>query len=91
MQPYAAASVGKTSFQLIFPPPGEIFLHRGEASVCPHTQHPGGIARAGHPAPGLVVSTDALTPVETVLLQTLKEYAIWCLEAMTAIGSPDSK
>ena len=69
--------------------------HWGEASVssCPH--HPGkmfldcptlGIEMYSL---GWVVSTDALCLAETVLLQTLKQHAEWCLEAMVAIGSSE--
>ena len=38
---------------------------------------------------GRVVSTDALCLAETVLLQTLKQHAEWCLDAMVAIGSAE--
>ena len=69
--------------------------HWGEASVHPHIHHPGemfldclalGIDR--HPL-GRVESTDALNPAERVLLQTLKEHAVRCLEAMAVIGNPE--
>ena len=69
--------------------------HWGEASVHPHIHHPGEMF-LDCPALGIdtyplgqVVSTDALTPAETVLLQTLKDHAVRCLEAMVVIGDPE--
>ena len=67
--------------------------HWGEVSVHPHIHHPGemfldclALGIEMHPL-GRVASTDALDPAEAVLLQTLKQHAVWCLEAMVAIGS----
>ena len=66
--------------------------HWGEASVHPHIHHPGEMfldcAALGidmHPL-GRVGAVEALNPAERVLMQTLKEHAVWCLEAMAAIG-----
>ena len=67
--------------------------HWGEASVRSRIHHPGkmfldclALGIEMYPL-GRVVSTDALDPAETVLLQMLKQHAEWCLEAMVAIGS----
>ena len=68
----------------------------GEASVRPRIHHPGemfldclALGIDTYPL-GRVVSRDALNPAERVLLRTLKEHAVWCLEAMVAIGSPEN-
>ena len=67
----------------------------GEAIVSSRIHHPGkmfldclalGIEMYSL---GWAVSTDALCLAETVLLQTLKQHAEWCLEAMVAIGSAE--
>lgn len=67
----------------------------GEASVHPHIHYPGemfldcpvlGIEM--HPL-GKIDATDALNPAERVLLRTLKEHAVQCLEAMVVIGNPE--
>ena len=70
--------------------------HWGEASVHPHIHHPGemfldcpALGIDMHPL-GKVDAIDALTPAERVLLQTLKEHAVRCLEAMVVIGSPEN-
>ena len=70
--------------------------HWGEASVHPHIHHPGemfldcpALGIDMHPL-GKVDAIDALTPAERVLLQTLKEHAVRCLEAMAVIGSPEN-
>ena len=66
--------------------------HWGQASVHPHIHHPGevfldcpALGIDMHPL-GKVVAMDALNPAEMVLLRALKEHAVWCLEAMEAIG-----
>ena len=68
--------------------------HWGEASVHPHIHHPGEIfldcLALGidmHPL-GQIAILDAMEPAETVLMQTLKEHGVQCLEAMAVIGSP---
>lgn len=38
---------------------------------------------------GRLDAIDALNPAERVLLETLKEHAVWCLEAMVVIGDPE--
>ena len=70
--------------------------HWGEASVHPHIHHPGemsldcpALGIDMHPL-GKADAIDALTPAEKVLLQTLKEHAVRCLEAMVVIGSPEN-
>lgn len=67
--------------------------HWGEASVHSHIHHPGemfldclALGIDMHPL-GRVEPLDALNPAEMVLLRTLKEHAVWCLEAMVTIGS----
>lgn len=67
----------------------------GEASVHPHIHHPGemfldclALGIDMHPL-GRVAAMDALNPAERVLMRTLKEHAVWCLEAMAAVGSPE--
>lgn len=69
--------------------------HWGEASVHSHIHHPGEIfldcLALGidmHPL-GRVEPLDALNPAEMVLLRTLKEHAVWCLEAMVSIGGAE--
>lgn len=69
--------------------------HWGEASVHPHIHHPGemfldcpALGVDMHPL-GRVGAVEALNPAEQVLMQTLKEHAVWCLDAMEAIGSPE--
>ena len=69
--------------------------HWGEASVHPHIHHPGemfldcpALGIDMHPL-GRVGAVEALNPAERVLMQTLKEHAVWCLEAMAVIGSPE--
>ena len=69
--------------------------HWGEASVHPHIHHPGemfldclALGIDMHPL-GKVEATDALNPAERILLQTLKEHAVRCLEAMVIIGNPE--
>ena len=68
--------------------------HWGEASVHPHI-HPGemflscpALGIDTHPL-GKADAIDALNPAERVLLRTLKEYAVRCLEAMVVIGNPE--
>ena len=67
--------------------------HWGEASVHTHIHHPGemflscpALGIDMHPL-GQVDATDALNPAERVLLRTLKEHAVRCLEAMVIIGN----
>ena len=69
--------------------------HWGEASVRSHVHHPGemfldclALGIDAHPL-GRVDPIDALNPAERVLLQTLKEHAVRCLEAMVVIGNPE--
>ena len=69
--------------------------HWGKASIRPHPHQPGEML-LDCPALGIetyplgqVFAEDALTPAERALMKTLKQHGIWCLEAMTAIGSPD--
>ena len=69
--------------------------HWGEASVHTHIHHPGemfldcpelGIRM--HPL-GRVFALDAITPAEQMLMKTLEQRGIWCLEALAAIGIPE--
>ena len=69
--------------------------HWGEASIHPHIYHPGemfldcpGLGIKMHPL-GQVTAEDTLNPAERVLMKTLEQHGIWCLEAMTAIGRPE--
>ena len=70
-------------------------LQWGEASVHPCIHHPGemfldcpAMGIEMHPL-GKTDAIDALNPAEMVMLQTLKEYAVRCLEAMVIIGNPE--
>ena len=70
--------------------------HWGEARVHPHIHHPGemfldcpGLGIKMHPL-GKIAGTDALNPAERVLMKTLEQHGIWCLEALTAIGIPEN-
>ena len=67
----------------------------GEASVHPHIHHPGemfldcyALDIDMHPL-GQTGAMEALNPAERVLMQTLKEHAVRCLEAMGTIGNPE--
>ena len=67
----------------------------GEASVHPHIHYPGemfldcpALDIEMHPL-GKVDAIDALNPAERVLMRTLKEHAVRCLEAMVVIGNPE--
>ena len=69
--------------------------HWVEASVRSRVHRPGemfldclALGVDMHPL-GKVDATDALNPAERVLLRTLKEHAVRCLEAMVAIGDPE--
>ena len=69
--------------------------HWGKASVHPHIHHPGemfldcpGLGIEMHPL-GRVAAMDSLSPAERALMKALEQHGIRCLEAMTAIGSPD--
>ena len=71
--------------------------HWGEARVHPHIHHPGemfldclALGIDMHPL-GRVGAVEALNPAERVLMRTLKEHAVWCLEAMEVIGSPEDE
>ena len=70
--------------------------HWGEAKVHPHIHHPGemfldcpGLGIKVHSL-GKVAGTDALNPAERVLMKTLEQRGIWCLETLTAIGLPEN-
>ena len=70
--------------------------HWGEASVHPHIHHPGemfldcpGLGIKMHPL-GKIAGTDALNPAERMLMKTLEQRGIWCLETLTAIGLPEN-
>ncbi len=70
--------------------------HWGEASVHPHIHHPGemfldclALGIDMHPL-GKITAMDALNPAERVLMQTLKQHGVWCLEAMAVIGSAEN-
>ena len=41
-----------------------------------------------HPL-GEVVAEDAWDPASAVLMRTLRDHGVWCLEAMAAIGTPE--
>ena len=82
-------AAGRVSYKAHIP-------HWGKAKIHPHSRHPGemfldcpGLGIKMHPL-GQVAALDALTPAEKVLLKTLEQHGNWCLEAMTAIGSPES-
>ena len=67
----------------------------GEASVRSRVHHPGvmfldclALGIDAHPL-GRVELIDALNPAEGILLRTLKEHAVRCLEAMVIIGNPE--
>ena len=69
--------------------------HWGEASVHSRVHHPGemfldclALGIDTHPL-GKVDATDALNPAERVLLRTLKDHAVRCLDAMAVIGNPE--
>lgn len=77
--------------------------HWGEASIHPHIHHPGemfltchGLGIEMHPLGKVLTediidsAKDAITPAERALMKALEQHGIWCLEAMTAIGSPDN-
>ncbi len=70
-------------------------LHWGEASIHTHIHHPGemflncpALGIDMHPL-GRVEPMDALNPAEMALLRALKEHAVWCLDAMAAIGGAE--
>ncbi len=69
--------------------------HWGEASIHPHTEHPGemyldcpGLGIRMHPL-GRVMAEDTIGPAEMALMKTLEQHGIWCLEALAAIGSAE--
>ena len=69
--------------------------HWGEASVHPRIHHPGEMfldclaLGIDTPPLGRLEAIDALNPAERMLLRTLKEHAVRCLEAMVVIGNPE--
>ena len=69
--------------------------HWGEACVHTHIYYPGEMFLECHALSikmhslGQVEELDALDPAEAVLMRTLKEHAVWCLEAMAAIGGAE--
>lgn len=69
--------------------------HWGEASIHPHSNHPGlmfldcpGLGIQMHSL-GQIFAEDTITPAERVLIKALEQRGIWCLEALTAIGYPE--
>ncbi len=69
--------------------------HWGEASIHTRIHHPGelfldclSLGIDTYPL-GQVSPMDAMGPAEMVLMRTLEEHAIWCLEAMVAIGGTE--
>ena len=67
----------------------------GEASVHPHIHYPGemfldcsALGIEMHSL-GQTGAMEALNPAERVLMRTLKEHAVRCLEAMVTIGNPE--
>ncbi len=70
--------------------------HWGRASIHPHIHHPGemfldcpALGIEMHPL-GQVLAEDTWDPANAVLLRTLRDHGIWCLEAMTAIASTEN-
>ena len=70
--------------------------HWGRASIHPHIHHPGemfldcpALGIDMHPL-GHVLAEDSWDPANAVLLRTLKNHGIWCLEAMDAIASTEN-
>ena len=67
----------------------------GEASVHPYIHYPGEmfldcpVLGIEMHSLGKIDATDALNPAERVLLRTLKDHAVRCLEAMVIIGDPE--
>jgi len=83
-----AGTVASTSYKAQIP-------HWGTASIHPHIHYPGEIfldcpalGIEMHPL-GKVEAMDAMNPAEAVLLRALEQRAVWCLEAMVAIGTPE--
>jgi len=69
--------------------------HWGEASIHPHTEHPGemyldcpGLGIEMYPL-GRVMAEDTIGPAEMALMKALEQHGIWCLEALVAIGSAE--
>ncbi len=67
----------------------------GEASIHPHIHYPGemfldcfALGIEMHSL-GQTGAMEALNPAERVLMRTLKEHAVRCLEAMVVIGNPE--
>lgn len=71
--------------------------HWGETSIHPHIHHPGELFLSCHglgidmPPLGQIGPLEAMGPAETVLMQTLKEHGVQCLEAMAVIGSTEDE
>lgn len=70
--------------------------HWGEARIYPHIHHPGemfldclALGIDTYPL-GRVTAEDTLSPAERVLMKTLEQYGIWCVEALVAIGTPEN-
>ena len=69
--------------------------HWGEASIRPRIHHPGelfldclALGIDTHPL-GRVTAMDAMGPAEMILLRTLEQFGVRCLEAMVAIGGTE--
>jgi len=84
-----AGTVVSTSYKAQIP-------HWGTASIHPHIHYPGkmfldcpALDIEMHPL-GKVEAMDAMNPAEMVLLRALEQRAVWCLEAMVAIGSTEN-
>ena len=85
-----AGKVAKVSYTAQIP-------HWGRASIHPHIHHPGelfldcpALGIDMHPL-GEVVAEDAWDPASAVLMRTLRDHGVWCLEAMAAIGSVEGQ
>ena len=71
--------------------------HWGRASIHPHIHHPGevfldcpALGIDMHPL-GQVLAEDAWDPANAMLMRTLRDHGIWCLEAMAAIGGAEDR
>ena len=71
--------------------------HWGRASIHPHIHRPGELFLSCHVLGidmhplGQIGTLEAMGPAETVLMQTLKEHGVQCLEAMAVIGSTEDE
>lgn len=68
----------------------------GEASIHPHIHHPGelfldccALGIEMHPLGRIDDPLDAIGPAEMILLRTLEQHGVWCLEAVVAIGGTE--